>query len=176
MVENPLIYALSGLGKSTVCDGHPERTYDTDIALDSALRDAFPEIEELRARRRAWRSLCQAEPWQARQSREFATWATTRRRFVGEVIKVLRSPEPRLVLTNLLLLPWQYTRYYGVELGGYRTHWAGLQREPDNGQGEAANAYLDGFEPLTRLVPGEFLSDCEDLIALIENTSADAQK
>lgn len=32
-----LIFALSGLGKSALCNRHPDVTYDTDTAFDAAL-------------------------------------------------------------------------------------------------------------------------------------------
>lgn len=166
-----LVFALSGLGKSTLCARHPAHTHDTDVALDAALARCFPAISAVRARRVAWRALAQRRPWTTPDDPDFARWAETRRAFVDAIVAVLRDPTPRLVLTNMLLVPWPYARYYGVELGRYREHWAGLDRSADNAQDEARNAHLEGFSPLVRLPPGRFLSDDPALCAWLEEAA-----
>lgn len=162
-----LIFALSGLGKSTLCARHPDHTYDTDTALDAALADCFP-AHPPSTRRIAWRALARTRPWCTPDHPDFHRWATTRRRLVAEILAVLHDPTPRLVLTNMTLVPWTYARYYGMTLGSYHRHWAGLARMADNEQEEARNAHLEGFAPLVRLPPGRFISDEPDLIAWLE--------
>lgn len=161
-----LIFALSGLGKSTLCLRFPDLTYDTDLAFDDALATAFPAMD-LQERHRAWRRLARSEPWQDASTADFQTWASTRRRFVADVVAVLESPKPRLVLTNLTLLPWRYHAYYGIELGRLREHWRCLDRTADNDQTEASNNRLEGYSPLVRLPPGRFLADVPDLQRLL---------
>jgi GTPase SAR1 family protein len=152
-----LIFALSGLGKTTLCQRFPAVTYDTDIAFDAALALAFPDLAP-DARYIAWRSLARSEPWRDQASSAFHRWASTRRRFIADILAVLNDSQPRLVLTNLSIVPWQYRAYFGIELGRYEEHWRLLERDADNAQTEASNSRLEGFAPLVRLQPGQYLS------------------
>jgi hypothetical protein len=157
-----LVYALSGLGKTELCEAYPDVTFDTDVALQSALAVAFPELTPP-ACFLAWRELAQTEPWKDRRNERFVLWADTRRRFVSAILAVLEAPKPKLVLTNMVLIPWRYERYFGVELGQYEAHWEALERGADNDQVEARNNYLEGFAPLTRLPAGSFLANDPDI-------------
>ena len=163
-----LIFALSGLGKSTLCARFPALTYDTDVAFDDALSTAFPKLSR-EDRYKAWRKLAQSEPWRDSDRSAFRLWAETRRRFVADILAVLEAPKPVLVLTNLNFLPWKYRAYYGVELGQYEAHWRGLDRVGDNGQTEASNNRLEGFSPLVRLPAGRFLSDDPLILQIIDD-------
>ena len=153
-----LVFALSGLGKTTLCRLYPLVTYDTDIAFDAALALAFPALAA-NDRYAAWRTLARSQPWRDRTGASFRVWADTRRRFTDDILAVLSAPESRLVLTNLDFLPWPYRAYYGIELGRYEEHWRFLDRAADNEQIEASNARLEGFSPLVRVPPGRFLAD-----------------
>ncbi|MCB9542285.1 MAG: hypothetical protein H6703_07555 [Myxococcales bacterium] len=167
-VAPALVFALSGLGKSTLCARYPDVCHDTDTTFDAALAACFPALTGRRERRIAWRALARARPWERPETPAFRQWATTRCALVGGIVAALRAPGPRLVLTNMLLVPWPYARYYGVTLGGYGSHWAALSRVADNAQDEAANAHLEGFAPRVRLPPGCFVSDEPELIAWLE--------
>jgi len=169
-----LVFALSGLGKSELCRRFPSSTYDTDEAFDLALAAAFPD-ETIDARRRKWRNLCREEPWSDHRSEEFARWVRTRRAFASTILAVLNDPAPRMVLTNFAFLPWPYHAYYGIELGRYEEHWRSLDRTPDNDQTEARNSKLEGYEPLVRIAPGEFLADQPDLTLWLESASRGAR-
>jgi len=161
-----LIFALSGLGKTTLCKRFPAVTYDTDVAFDTALALAFPDLAP-DARYTAWRSLARTAPWQDHASAAFQVWASTRRRFIADILAVLNDSRPRLVLTNLSILPWPYRAYFGIALGRYEEHWRSLDRNADNAQTEASNSHLEGFAPLIRLPPGQFLSDNSLITGLV---------
>lgn len=163
-----LVFAASGLGKSTLAAARPEVVADTDVALDAALADAFPEAATVRERRRAWRALAGGRPWADPASDAWRLWSRTRVALHAHVRAMLESERPRLVLTNLLDIGWRYSRYYGLALGGFAQHWAGLAREVDNGQSEADSRRLSGYAPLLRLQPGVFLNEDKELLAEIE--------
>jgi hypothetical protein len=165
--NNLLIYALSGLGKSSLCAQHPSVTYDTDHAFFGALAEAFP-TQSPRERNRSWRALARSQPWDRPESDDFLRWSSTRRRFVSEILHVLQRPAPTIVFTNFTFLPWPYLTYYGVTLGSYQQHWKHLTRVADNDQTEGHNNRLEGFCPVIRLPPGQFLSDQRDLAEMIE--------
>lgn len=159
-----LVYALSGLGKSALCRRFPHRTADTDTNLDAVLAPEFPDLTPP-SRRVAWRALARSEPWCRRQSVDFQRWARVRRALIREIVAVLTSSEPRLVLTNMTLVPWPYAAYYGVQLGGYMAHWSQINRDRNNSQEEAWNNRLEGYYPLVRVEPGTFLGEREEIIA-----------
>ena len=161
-----LVYAMSGMGKSWLCAMYPDRTFDTDVAFDAALSDAFPTCN-VAERRRLWRALARACPWESPSSRAFDLWARTRRRFVADILTQLQRTDLRLVLTNLTLLPWPYDAYFAIEIGQYHEHLRLVGRAADNGQSEGANAQLEGYAPLRRLPPGSYLTEQPELIALL---------
>lgn len=162
-----VVFALSGLGKTYLCSKFPTVAYDTDRAFERALDNAWPGLGE-RAAKRRWRQLAQGQPWQRPASDAFQLWAHTRRQFMGEIVAQLRRPTPVLVFTSFSFIPWRYLAYYGLQLDRYAEHWRLLEREADNDQSEPRNARLEGFSPLIRLLPGEFLSDQADLIERLE--------
>ena len=161
-----LAYALSGLGKSWLCNRYPTLICDTDTALDAALAASWRGGSTSEHRRR-WRTLAQTRPWERPESEDFECWHRTRRLLFEGIGALLSSPGPRLVLTNLLDIPWPYWRYFGVEQGRYLTHWAPLARSPDNGQTEGDNARLEGYAPCVRLPEGTFLAHCAEIAEFI---------
>lgn len=168
-----LLFALSGLGKSALCERFPDVTYDTDTALDSALAALFPDEAPSR-RRVSWRALTRSTPWGDHATPAFRHWASARRRMVSEILGQLRRERPVLVLTNMMLVPWPYAAYYGLELGTYEEHWASLARVADNDQVESRNNKLEGFAPLVRMKPGEFLSDRPEIVGWLERAASEA--
>ncbi|MCA9539993.1 MAG: hypothetical protein KC620_13945 [Myxococcales bacterium] len=160
-----LIHALGGLGKSTLAAAWPDRVYDADQHLYEAVARAFPTLPP-RARLRAWRALCQQEPW--RQGGEpLARWAEVRRAIHAPVAQTMQAGTWPLVVTSLLCPPWWVSAYYGVERGRYLEHLRLANRAVDNAQSEAMNDRLDGFTPLIRLPPGHFLGQQPEIIALV---------
>ena len=160
-----LIYALSGLGKSTLaatCDG----VLDADRFLYDAVGEVFPGLDE-RGAVRAWRELCQSKPWTAGGT-GLVLWARTRRRIFEPLADAMSSPRWRLVLTSLRHPPWHVTAYYGIERGRYLEHLRRAGREVDNSQSEAMNDRLEGYSPLVRLAPGSFLGGQEALTTLLD--------
>lgn len=162
-----LAYALSGLGKSWLCAQYPDLVCDTDAALDAALATTWRD-GTVPERRRRWRALAQTRPWHRPDGDDFACWHRTRRTLFEGISALLEAPGPRLVLTNLLDIPWPYWRYFGVERGRYTSHWATLVRSADNGQSEADNARLEGYAPCVRLPVGTFLAQHTDITAFVE--------
>ena len=149
-----LVYALSGLGKSTLAAGS-DQVLDADCFLYEAVAEAFPTLDE-RAGLRAWRALCQAKPWVGGGS-DLDLWARTRRRIVQPFVDAMSTGPWRLVLTSLRHPPWHVSAYYGIERGRYLEHLRLAGREVDNSQSEAMNDRLEGYAPLVRLAPGRFL-------------------
>jgi hypothetical protein len=163
-----LIYALSGMGKSTLARRYPDVTFDTDVALDEALGSCFPAMPASQ-RRRAWRRFAQSKPWQTEDMDALRRWGETRRAFVLAIRNALDSPAVRMVLTNLLVLPLNYDLFFGLELGRYVEHWMDLPRQADNDQSEARCNKLEGYAPLVRLPSGRFLSDERPLVQWLED-------
>ena len=156
-----LIYALSGLGKSTLATHHPDDVLEADGFLYAAVAAAFPDLDP-RGRLRAWRGLCAQRPWVAGGD-SLARWATVRRAFTEPFVAAMTAGPYRLVLTSLLDPPWMVSAYYGIERGNYLAHLGAAGREPDNSQSEAMNDRLEGYSPLVRLAPGSFLGDRGEL-------------
>lgn len=159
-----LVYAISGLGKSTLATAHPEAVLDADVFLYDAVTEEFPELEP-RARLRAWRELCQSQPWQE-GGEALERWAAVRRAFTVPLVKAMQHSTYRLVLTSLRHPPWHVSAYYGIKRGRYLEHLLLAGRAVDNRQSEAMNNRLEGYAPLVRLAPGRFLG--EQLTAVIE--------
>lgn len=160
-----LIYALSGMGKSTLAARYPTQVLDADEFLYAAVAEAFPDVEP-RARLRAWRDLCRLPPWTAGAD-DLRLWARTRRAWVEPFVAAMRGGEHRLVVTSVLNPPWVVGAYYGVESGRYLEHLAVAGRAPDNRHTEAMNERLAGYGPLTRLPPGTFLAEQPEVQAVI---------
>lgn len=160
-----LICAVSGLGKTTLASRHASTVFDADTLLYDAVRVGFPKLEP-RARLRAWRRLCRSRPWEE-EGEAHEQWALVRRSFHEPFVDLLRGNRFRLVVTSLLHPPWLVGMYYGIARGHYTEHLRLAGRESDNFQDEALNRRLDGYAPLTRLEPGEFLSDRPELRALV---------
>lgn len=152
-----LVYAISGLGKSTLATRYSESVFDTDNLLYAAVANGFPNLDP-RARLRAWRDLCRQRPWTT-GSDDLPQWATIRRAFTEPFVEAMRAKRHRLVVTSLLDPPWVVSAYYGIERGGYLAHLRLAGRELDNSQSEAENDRLEGYSPLTRVAPGGFLSE-----------------
>ena len=161
-----LVYALSGLGKSTLAAAHPESVLDADVFLYEAVAEAFPELEP-RARLRAWRELCQSKPW-LDGGEALDRWASVRRAFSEPLVEAMQRGTHRLVLTSLRHPPWHVSAYYGIERGRYLEHLALAGRAVDNRQSEAMNDRLEGYAPLVRLTPGAFLGERGELLRFIE--------
>lgn len=160
-----LVYAVSGLGKSTLAAAHPARVCDADNLLYAAVADGFPDLDP-RSRLRAWRDLCAQQPWLS-GGESLRLWASIRRAFVEPFVEVMRAATRPLVVTSLLDPPWIVSAYYGVERGRYLDHLRIAGREQDNRQSEAMNDRLEGYTPLVRLPAGSFLGDREEIQALI---------
>ena len=152
-----LIYALSGLGKTTLAEAWPDKVVDADQWIYPAVAEAFPELEP-RARLRAWRALCRRPDLRATPE-AFALWSRTRDAMFDPVRDALTSDSVRLVVTSTLRPPLAIDAYFGVELGGYLKHLELGGRVVDNDQSEALNEELDHFSPLYRLAPGTWLAD-----------------
>ncbi|MES2638578.1 MAG: hypothetical protein V4850_03825 [Myxococcota bacterium] len=162
-----LVYALSGLGKSTLATSHPADVRDADELLYAAVAMGFPDLDP-RARLRAWRDLCRQRPW-AEGGEGLHLWAAVRRAFVKPFVEAMREGRHRLVVTSLLEPPWVVSAYYGIEHGGYLTHLRAAGRDADNRQSEAMNYQLEGYAPLVRLSPGSFLGDREEIRRLLSD-------
>ena len=160
-----MIYALSGLGKSTLAARFPTLVLDADEFLYAAVAEAFPD-EEPRVRLRAWRDLYQLPPW-AVGGDDLRRWARTRRAWVEPFVAAMRGGDHRLVVTSLLNPPWVVGAYYGVERGRYLEHLVVAGRPADNRHTEAMNERLAGYGPLVRLSPGEFLAERPEVLALV---------
>ena len=160
-----LVYALSGLGKSTLA-AQDARVLDADRFLYSAVAQAFPALDE-RTALQAWRALCQRKPWTAGGA-DLALWARTRRRIMEPLAEAMLDERWRLVLTSLRHPPWHVSAYYGIERGRYLEHLSVAGRHADNSQSEAMNDRLDGYSPLVRLPPGRFLGDQEALTRVVD--------
>lgn len=160
-----LIYALSGLGKSSLAKSYPNDVLDADGFLYAAVAAAFPDLDP-RSRLRAWRELCAQRPWVSGGD-ALARWATVRRAFTEPFVAAMTDGPYRLVLTSLLDPPWMVSAYYGIERGHYLAHLRAAGREPDNSQSEVMNDRLEGYSPLIRLAPGSFLGDRKELHQLL---------
>jgi hypothetical protein len=164
--EGPsLIYAVSGLGKSTLAAASGGRVCDADEFLYGAVAVAFPG-EEPRARLRLWRELCQRRPWTTGGA-DLDTWASVRRAAYAPISAAMRGSVYRVVVTSLLDPPWFVSAYYGVERGRYLEHLRLAGREVDNGQSEAMNDRLEGYAPVLRVVPGTFLGERPEVLVLL---------
>jgi hypothetical protein len=160
-----LLYAVSGLGKSTLAATFPTRVLDADTLLYDAVALGFPDLEP-RARLSAWRELCRRGPW-VEGGAELARWAAVRRAFVEPFVAAMASGSHPLVVTSLLDPPWLVSAYYGVERGRYMDHLRLAGREADNRQSEAMNDRLEGYPPLVRMPAGSFLGDRPEVLAVI---------
>jgi hypothetical protein len=160
-----LVYAVSGLGKSTLAAAHPTRVLDADCFLYEAVALGFPEVDP-RARLRAWRELCERRPWVA-GGPDMVRWASVRRAFVEPFVAAMASGAHRLVVTSLLDPPWFVSAHYGVERGRYMEHMRLAGRAVDNRQSEAMNNRLEGYLPLVRVPPGSFLGERPEILAVI---------
>lgn len=167
-----LVYAVSGLGKSTLAAASGGRVCDADEFLYDAVAAAFPAAE-LRASLRLWRELCQRRPWTTGGA-ELDAWASARRAAYAPIATVMRGAACRVVVTSLLDPPWFVSAYYGVERGRYLEHLHLAGREVDNGQSEAMNDRLDGYAPLVRLPPGSFLGDRPEIVEMLAEAALDA--
>ena len=163
-----LVYALSGMGKSTLAAAHPSAVLDADGFLYAAVADAFPDLDP-RQRLRAWRDLCRSRPW-ADGGAALETWARVRRGFIAPFLAAMREGEYALVLTSLLDPPWAVTTYYGVERGRYLEHLSLAKRAVDNHQSEEMNHRLEGYSPLVRVPPGTYLGQRAELTSLLGDT------
>lgn len=169
-----LVFALSGMGKSTLAAAHPDVVLDADHFLYGAVELGFPELEP-RARLVAWRKLCRTRPWQE-GGEDLERWARVRRAFREPMMEALRAGPYRLVLTSLLDPPWAVSAFYGVEQGRYLEHMRLAGRETDNRQSEAMNDRLEGYSPLRRLPAGSFLGDQPEIVALLEGGLASVRR
>ncbi len=159
------MYAVSGLGKSTLAAASGGRVCDADEFLYDAVTEAFPAAEP-RARLRLWRELCQRRPW-AELGADLDVWASVRRAAHAPIATAMQGAIYRLVVTSLLDPPWFVSAYYGVEHGRYLEHLRLAGRETDNSQSEEMNDRLDGYAPLVRMAPGAFLGDRPEIVELL---------
>lgn len=160
-----LIFAVSGLGKSTLAAAHPTRVLDTDTLLYEAVATGFPEHEP-RARLRAWRDLCRRQPW-VEGGEALERWASIRRAFIEPFIAAMRASTHALAVTSVLDPPWVVSASYGITRGRYMEHLRLAGREADNHQSEATNHRLEGYTPLVRVPPGTFLGDRPEIMAVV---------
>lgn len=152
-----VVFALSGMGKTTLTKNHPNLVYDTDRALDEATSEVWPEMDPY-DRRRAWRRFCREKPWQD-PSKGLVTWGRIRKRYIETVQKVLNYDHDVLVLISEFTFPWAPALHVGVKLGQYQEHLNIVGKISDNGQDESMNNRLEGYAPLMRIDPGDHLSD-----------------
>ncbi len=160
-----LVFAVSGLGKSTFASQHPSRVLDADTLLYAAVAGGFPELKP-RARLPAWRQLCRRRPWNEGGA-ALDQWASIRRGFVQPLVAALKSEQYALVLTSLLDPPWHVSAYYGIVQGHYLEHLRLGDRLADNRQSEAMNDRLQGYSPLVRLPAGSFLGQQPEILAWV---------
>lgn len=164
--EGPiLVYAVSGLGKSTLAATHPERVLDADIFLYHAVAVGFPDLEP-RARLRAWRALCRRRPWEV-GGKALSHWARIRRAYLEPFVDAMTRGSHPLVVTSLLHPPWHVSAYYGVERGRYLDHLQQAGRRIDNRQSESMNNRIEGYTPLVRVPAGTFLGERDEIRALV---------
>ena len=166
-----LIFALSGLGKTTLCREYPEHTYDTDIAMRDAIHAEFGGPSTQTELFLKWRAFARSPERKRVGTPEMHGWARVRRHMRNAIMAHLLGPRPLMIVTNLLDIAWYYSAYYGVELGGYERHFLGLGRAADNEQCEEKNTVLEGYEPLVRLTPGTFLSGRAELLDWLRMTA-----
>ena len=162
-----LVYAISGLGKSTLAAQHPDTVLDADELLYAAVADAFPDLDP-RARLSAWRDLCRRRPWEV-GGEPLSLWARTRRAWVEPFVATMQGSRYRLVLTSLLDPPWVVAAYYGVERGRYLEHLRRVGRLADNEHSESMNDRLEGYAPLFRVRASAFLACRPELRILAED-------
>ena len=166
-----LVFALSGLGKSHLTARYPEHIYDSDTALEKALRQEFGGVadgHDARALFIQWRRFARSEARRDHRRQELQRWARVRRHMHREILGVLTGPQPVMVLTNLICIPWYYSMYYGIVLGRYVEHFELSGRPRDNEQIEEKNSELEGYEPLLRMSPGSYLGQRPEIIAWLE--------
>lgn len=164
--EGPvLVYAISGLGKSTLAATHADAVLDADRFLYDAVAHGFPDLDP-RARLRAWRELCQRRPWTEGGS-ALEVWARVRSMFVEPFVDAMHRGSHPLVVTSLLDPPWMVSAYYGVDRGHYLEHLRLAGRHVDNEQSEAMNDRLDGYPPLVRVAAGTFLGERAEVLAVV---------
>lgn len=168
-----LVYAVSGLGKSTLAATHPSRVLDADTFLYEAVALGFPDLEP-RARLRAWRELCRRRPW-VDGGEDLARWAAVRRAFVEPFVAAMAGGTHPLVVTSLLDPPWLVSAYYGVERGRYMEHLRLAGREADNRQSEAMNDRLEGYPPLVRVPAGSFLGERPEILAVVRGADGEGR-
>ena len=160
-----LVYAVSGLGKSTLAAAHPARVLDADTFLYDAVALGFPDLDP-RARLRAWRDLCRRRPW-VEGGEVLARWAAIRLALVEPFVAAMTHGTHPLVVTSLLDPPWLVSAYYGVERGRYLAHLRLAGREADNRQSEAMNDRLEGYAPLVRVPAGSFLGERGEILGVV---------
>lgn len=160
-----VVYAISGLGKSTLVTRSDGRVCDADQLLYDAVAEGFPSMDP-RERLRAWRVLCRSMPW-VDGGEPLALWARVRLAWVNRFLAVVDDAEVQVVVTSLLQPPARVAVYYGVKRGRYLDHLGLAGVDADNSQSEAMNDRLEGFAPLVRIEPGTFLADRPELAHLI---------
>lgn len=161
-----LVCAISGLGKTTLAGEHPGVVYDADQLIYDAVERGFPELPP-RARLRAWRDLVRHEPW--REGGEpLERWATTRRALIEPFIDLMWQDRYRLVVTSFLRPPWFVSAYYAIGRGCYLDHLRRAGCPVDNDHSEAMNDRFEGYAPLARLPPGQYLGQRAEILALLE--------
>ena len=84
-----LIYALSGLGKSTLVKTYPEKVYDYDPTIYTAVKAGFPNHEP-RSALRAWRDLCRSAPWEGNKE-NFLQWAKIRQAIFNPLVEHMKN-------------------------------------------------------------------------------------
>jgi hypothetical protein len=160
-----LVYALSGLGKSTLARAHPEMVCDYDERIYDAVSAGFPKLGPREALR-AWRELCRSVPWEGKGS-ELDKWAAVRRAIFNPLVEIMEEGRFRLVVTSLLQPPWHIQIHYGMVRRCYLNHLRSSGRKADNHQTEGMNDRLEGFSPLVRVEPGTYLADRPEICALL---------
>jgi hypothetical protein len=161
-----VIFGVSGIGKTHLTQQHPSLVYDMDRALDRATEESWPKLDPYH-RRRAWRRFCQTRPWET-IGEQLERWAGIRSRYNEEVERILLGSEDQLVLTSELSFPWRSEIHVGIELGRYVEHLGMIGKIADNGQNEAMNNRIEGFQPRYRLPPGQHLSDVPAIHAWLD--------
>ena len=151
------MYAISGIGKTTLAAIWPNKVIDADQWIYRAVAAAFPAVDP-RARLMAWRALCRRTDLQS-DPQAHALWERTHDAMFDPMREALTSETVRLIVTSTLRPPLSVDAYYGVALDRYLEHLSLADRAADNDQSEARNRELEMFSPLYRLAPGTWLAD-----------------
>lgn len=155
MIKTKLIYALPGLGKTTLINYYPKEIYDTDLTLKNVL--ANQPNNEINSPPK-WKKFVQTGDWKL-DLKKLSLWSSIRKKMISEITSVIKQNYFKIVLTNLIHLPYPYTAYFGIKLNNYSSHLKITKKDNLSFISEIDNNILEGYYPLYRLRPGEFIAE-----------------